>query len=215
MTDVDTAVLAPLADSPLRALLLVALGALLEGSVVTVTAAALAGAGLLPWWGVWLTAACADVVADTLFYGLGRHGGRGRSRRLLARFGLTDERRDALAGQVHARLPQVVVAAKLVDVGAVPAFLAAGLARVRLRRFLAWVVPTTVVRSGVLVGIGALAGDRFAEDLTERPWLLAVGGLAVAVLLVAARWVIGRLSRPAGPPARSPAAPAAAAAAPR
>ncbi|TQM09990.1 hypothetical protein [Pseudonocardia kunmingensis] len=33
--------------------------------------------------------------------------------------------------------------------------------------------PATVVRSGVLVGIAYLAGDRFSEHLTARPWLLA------------------------------------------
>lgn len=66
----------------------------LEGPVVTVTAAALAGAGVLPWWSVWLAAASAHVLADTLLYAPGRHGDRGRPRRLLARLGLTDERRD-------------------------------------------------------------------------------------------------------------------------
>jgi membrane protein DedA with SNARE-associated domain len=76
----------------------------------------------------------------------------------------------------------------------VPAFLAAGLAGVGLRRLLAWVVPATAVRSGVLVGIGFLAGDRLSEDLTTRPWLLAVGGLAIGVLLIVGRWVITRLA---------------------
>ncbi|QYN33855.1 VTT domain-containing protein [Pseudonocardia sp. DSM 110487] len=192
MTGVEAAVLTALADDPLRAVLLVVVGALLEGPVVTVTAAALAGAGVLSWWGVWLAAASADVIADTLLYLLGRHGDRGRPRRMLARLGLTDERRDALTVQVHSHLPRVVIAAKLVDLGAVPAFLAAGLAGVGLRRFLAWVVPATAVRSGVLVGVGFLAGERFSEDLTTRPWLLAVGGLAIGVLLIVGRSAITR-----------------------
>lgn len=105
MTGVEAAVLTALADDPLRAVLLVVVGALLEGPVVTVTAAALAGAGVLSWWGVWLAAASADVIADTLLYLLGRHGDRGRPRRMLARLGLTDERRDALTVQVHSHLP--------------------------------------------------------------------------------------------------------------
>jgi membrane protein DedA with SNARE-associated domain len=44
-------------------LLLVGAGALLEGPVVTIAAAALAGAGHLPWWGVWIAATLADIVA--------------------------------------------------------------------------------------------------------------------------------------------------------
>ncbi|TQM36763.1 DedA family protein [Pseudonocardia cypriaca] len=194
MTGVEAAVITALADDPLRAVLLVVVGALLEGPVVTVAAAALAGAGVLTWWSVWLAAVSADVIADTLLYALGRHGDRGRPRRVLARLGLTDERRDTLTGEVHAHLPRVVIAAKLVDLGAVPAFLAAGLAGVGLRHFLAWVVPTTMVRSGVLVGIGFLAGDRFSEDLTTRPWLLAVGGLATGAVLLAGRAVVTRLT---------------------
>jgi membrane-associated protein len=194
VTGVDVAALVTPAADPLRAALIVVVGALLEGPVVTVAAAALAGAGLLPWWGVWLAAASADVLADSLLYALGRHGDRPRPRRMLARLGLSDERRDTLTARVHAHLPRVVIAAKLVDLGAVPAFLAAGLAGVGLHRFLAWVVPATAVRSGVLVGIGFLAGERFSEDLTARPWLLAVGGLAIGVLLLVGRAVVTRLS---------------------
>lgn len=193
MTGVEAAVLTALAEHPLRAVVLVVVGALLEGPVVTVTAAALAGGGVLAWWSVWLAAACADVLADTLLYALGRHGERARVRRMLVRLGLTDERRDTLTAQVHTHLPRVVIAAKLVDLGAVPAFLAAGLAGVDVRRFLAWVVPATVVRSGVLVSIGFLAGERFSEDLTARPWLLAVGGLAIGVLMIVGRAMITRL----------------------
>jgi membrane protein DedA with SNARE-associated domain len=69
-----------------------------------------------------------------------------------------------------------------------------GLAGVDLRRFLSWVVPATVVRSGVLVGIGFLAGVRFSEDLTTRPWLLAAGGLAIGALLIVGRAVTTRLA---------------------
>jgi membrane-associated protein len=194
VTGVEAAVLTALADDPLRAVLLVVVGALLEGPVVTVTAAALAGVGVLSWWSVWLAAVSADVLADTLLYALGRHSGHGRSRRMLARLGLTDERRDALTARVRTHLPQVVISAKLVDLGAVPAFLAAGLAGVGLRRFLSWVVPATMVRSAVLVGIGFLAGARFSEDLTSRPWLLAVGGVAIGAVLIVGRTAITRLA---------------------
>jgi hypothetical protein len=48
------------------------------------------------------------------------------------------------------------------------------------------------VRSGILVGIGFLAGDRLSEDLTTRPWLLAVGGLAFGMSIVIGRAVVVR-----------------------
>ena len=192
LSDTVAALLAAIPTAPIRSLLVIAVGAFLEGPIVTVTAAALAGAGQLPWWGVWLAALVADVVGDTLLYALGRHGDRPGIARLLARLGLTDARREALTQEVHTHLPRIVIGAKLVDIGAIPAYLAAGLANVGYRRFLAWIIPTTAVRSAVLVGIGYAAGDRLAADLESRPWLLLVGGLAVGVALVVGRLAIVR-----------------------
>lgn len=190
--DAVAALLAAVPAMPFRALLLVGVGAFLEGPVVTVSAAALAGAGRLPWWGVWLAAVAADVLGDTILYALGRHGDRPRVARILTRLGLTEQRRTALTGEVRNHLPRIVIGAKLVDIGAVPAYLAAGLARVGVRRFLAWIVPATAVRAAVLVGIGHLAGARLADDLAGRPWLLLVGGVAVGVALLLGRLLVTR-----------------------
>jgi hypothetical protein len=60
---------------------------------------------------------------------------------------------------------------------------------------------TTVLRSGLLVGVGILISNRFAEHTTTRPWLLAVTGLAVATLLIVARMAVARLVVAAGAPA--------------
>ncbi|MFP5019476.1 DedA family protein [Pseudonocardia phyllosphaerae] len=190
--DTLAALLAAVPAAPLRSLLLVCVGAFLEGPIVTVAAAALAGAGQLPWWGVWLAAVIADVVGDTILYALGRYGDRPRVARLLARLGLSDSRRNSMVHEIRARLPRIVIGAKLVDIGAVPAYLAAGLANVGLRRFLFWIVPATAVRAAVLVGIGYLAGDRIAADLAGRPWLLLVGGIVVGAALVLGRMAVTR-----------------------
>ena len=192
LSDTVAALLAAIPAAPVRSLLVIGFGAFVEGPVVTVAAAALAGAGQLPWWGVWLAALVADVVGDTLLYGLGRHGDRPAVARVLARLGLTESRREALTREVRTHLPRIVIGAKLVDVGAIPAYLAAGLANVGYRRFLAWIVPATAVRAAVLVGIGYAAGDRIATDLQSRPWLLLVGGIAVGVALVVGRLAIVR-----------------------
>lgn len=192
LSDTVAALLAAVPAAPVRSLFVVGLGAFLEGPIVTVAAAALAGAGRLPWWGVWLAALVADVLGDTVLYALGRHGERPAVARILARLGLTETRRDALTREVRTHLPRIVLGAKLVDIGAIPAYLAAGLANVGYRRFLAWIVPMAAARTAVLVGIGYAAGDRIATDLESRPWLLLVGGIAVGVVLVAGRLAITR-----------------------
>jgi len=192
LSDTVAALLAAIPAAPIRSLLVIGLGAFLEGPIVTVAAAALAGAGQLPWWGVWLAAVVADVVGDTLLYALGRHGDRPAVARVLVRLGLSDARREALTREVHTHLPRIVVGAKLVDIGAIPAYLAAGLANVGYQRFLSWIIPATAVRAAVLVGIGYAAGDRLAADLESRPWLLVVAGIAVGVALVVGRLAIVR-----------------------
>lgn len=190
LSDAVAALLAAVPSAPVRSLLVIGVGAFLEGPIVTVAAAALAGAGQLPWWGVWAAALVADVLGDSVLYALGRHGERPRAAAMLSRLGLTDTRRDALTREVHTHLPRIVLGAKLVDIGAIPAYLAAGLAGVGYRRFLTWIVPLSAARTAVLVGIGYAAGDRLATDLESRPWLLLVGGIVVGVLLVAGRMAI-------------------------
>ncbi|MBP2366244.1 DedA family protein [Pseudonocardia parietis] len=178
-------------------LAVLAVGVLLEGPIVMVVAGSLAGAGLVDWWAVWLVAVLADVVADTVFYVLGRGGRRPRVAGLLVKLGLSASRWAELREKVGGRLPQVVLGAKLVDVGAIPAFLAIGLAGVSYGRFLAWVVPATAVRAALLVGIGWVVGGRFTAELADRPWIIVAVGLGVGLVLVAGRalWVRAATSR--------------------
>lgn len=178
-------------------LAVLAVGVLLEGPIVMVVAGSLAGAGLIDWWAVWLVAVLADVVADTVFYALGRGGRHPRLAGLLVTLGLSARHWEELREKMGARLPQVVLGAKLVDVGAIPAFLAIGLAGVSYGRFLAWVVPATAVRAAVLVGIGWAVGGQFTAELADRPWIIVAVGLGVGLVLVAGRalWVRAATSR--------------------
>ncbi|MEQ3548848.1 VTT domain-containing protein [Pseudonocardia nematodicida] len=194
--DVLGLVIAPAPSAVGWALALLAVGVVLEGPVVTVVAGSLAGAGLLSWWAVWLVAVIADVVSDTVFYLLGRSGRDSRVAPLLVRLGLTDRRREKVSVAVQDNLPRVVLGAKLVDIGAIPAFLTIGLAGVQYRRFLAWVVPVSAVRGAVLVGFGWLVGGRFAAELADRPWIIVAAGLAAGLVLVAGRALYVRARAP-------------------
>ena len=98
----------------------------------------------------------------------------------------------------HDDLPAVVAGAKLVDVGAVPAFLAAGWSGVAYRRFLGWVALCTALRVSVLVALGVLAGEHLAarvEGVLDRPWLAVLGGLAVGAVLLGLKSLVGAALR--------------------
>lgn len=162
---------------------------LLEGPVATLVAGSLVGAGVLAFWPVWLAATAADLITDSLLFLLGRCGHGSRASRLLCRLGLTGSRWRNLRNGVHSQLPRVVVGSKLVDAGAVPAFLAVGMAGVSYRRFMAWNAPVTAVRAALLTGVGMLVGHRLADAFTARPWLAVVGGVALGAALLAVQAV--------------------------
>ena len=172
---------------------------LAEGPAATVLAGSLVGAGVAAFWPILLIVVLADVTADSALYVLGRFGRRPRVARLLRRLGLSDKRRVRLVAAVTDNLPKVVASAKAVDLAAVPAYLAAGLARIPYRRFVGWVGAASVVRAAILLGIGVLFG-RQAADLMQSPGTaiaLTVGlaaGVAVIHLLVR-RWAGRRFRR--------------------
>jgi membrane protein DedA with SNARE-associated domain len=155
---------------------------LVEGPAATVLGGSLVGAGLALFWPILAIVIGADVLADSALYLLGRLGNRPRPARLLRRLGLREHRRARLTAALHGNLPRTVASAKLVDIAAVPAFLAAGLARIPYRRFVGWVAATSAVRAVVLLGLGVLFG-RQAAGLLHTPG--AALGLAVLLGLLA------------------------------
>lgn len=165
---------------------------LAEGPAATVLAGSLVGAGLAAFWPILLIVVAADVTADSLLYLLGRFGTRRPMARLLRRLGLTDARRSRLTAAVTRNLPRVVAGAKAVDIAAVPAFLAAGLARVPYRRFVSWIAAASAVRAVVLLGVG-MAFGRQAADLLDSPGTAIALTVALAlaaglVHLIVRRW---------------------------
>lgn len=170
----------------------------LEGPVATFVGGTLVGAGHAALVLVWLLAFGTDLLLDSGLYLLGRAGRRAGRRpwvaRLGARLGFTPDRQDLLCRGASDHLGTVVAGAKLVDVGAVPAFLAAGYAGVRYRRFLGWTALLTSLRVSVLVALGVLTGEHLAtrvEGILGRPWLAVLGGLAIAALLLGVKTVVG------------------------
>jgi membrane protein DedA with SNARE-associated domain len=156
-----------------------------EGPAATVLAGSLVGAGIAAFWPILLIVVLADVTADSALYLLGRFGRRPRAGRLLRRLGLTDRRRIRLTAAVRDNLPKAVAGAKAVDLAAIPTYLAAGLARVPYRRFVAVVGVASVIRAAVLIGLGVLFGRSAAELLNSPAVALSLTvGLAVVIGLI-------------------------------
>lgn len=149
----------------------------LEGPLATVLGGSLVTAGRASFWLVWLLAVAADTLTDSVLFFLGRQGAHPRVAPLLRRLGFSDHRRESLQRAAQHQLPRLIGAAKLLDVAAVPTFLAVGLAGVRYRRFLGWIVLCTSVRAFVLVTLGVVAGRQIGA-------LLATPAAALVTALV-------------------------------
>jgi len=168
-----------------------------EGPVATFVGGTLVGAGHAGLVVVWLLAFGIDVVLDSALFVLGRlarHAGRfPRAAALADRLGLTAERQDTLSRKASDRLGLMVAGAKVVDVSAVPAFLAIGWSGVRYGRFLGWIALTTALRVSLLVGAGLLTGEHVADRVTgvmDRPWLAVLAGLTLGACLLGLKHVL-------------------------
>ncbi|WP_100444732.1 DedA family protein [Glycomyces xiaoerkulensis] len=164
---------------------------LVEGPAATVFGGSLVGAGFVVFWPIMLIVVVAEVTADSGLYLLGRLGARPRVARLLRRLGLTAVRHERLTAMINDDLPRVVAGAKAVDLAAIPAFLAAGLARVPYRRFVSWTAPASTVRAVLLLAVGAVFGHSVA-GLFDFPVVVLALAIALAVTVGLANRLVRR-----------------------
>jgi membrane protein DedA with SNARE-associated domain len=157
--------------------------AVIEGPVVTVTAAALAQKGVLDIRLVLALAVLGDLIGDLVLYLAGRFGVSLLPRNLCRRLGLDRHVLDPMA-QTFARSGwSLLMAAKWTHVAGLPTLAAAGMARMPVLSFLLCSVFATLPKVALL----CLLGWSFGLALTEFDpplWLvLPMGGAAIALLI--------------------------------
>jgi membrane-associated protein len=163
---------------------------LVEGPLATVCTGFLISAGLMSWPFAYLLAVTADLTGDTLYYFLGRSGRHPRVHGYLARFGLTGRRLTRLEVALRKNLAKTLVGAKIADIAAIPALVAAGLAKVGYGRFLAWDSVATLPKTAVLMAVGFFFGAQISPYLDPGSAVI----LAVAAGILAIYLVVSKLS---------------------
>jgi membrane protein DedA with SNARE-associated domain len=175
-----------------------ALMMLVEGPLVTLLGAMAASSGLLkPEW-VFVAAATGNLCADVMWYSLGYLGKTEWLLRHGQRLGISEAHilRLEEGMQKHAR--KILLIAKLTLSFAIPALIAAGLARVPWRRWFSIIVMGEIIWTGTLVLIGyhlTLSLRRMEVGLQ----IVAGAGLIIFVVLVV-RYVARAGSRLRFPP---------------
>ncbi|HEY3357646.1 MAG TPA: DedA family protein [Polyangia bacterium] len=187
--------------------LAVALGVCLEdfglplpGETLLVAGAVYAGLGRLSIWWVVALAVAGAILGDNIGWLIGRSAGRRAVVRFGRYVGITHARLDRVEGFFRRHGAQVVAVARFVEVLRQLNGIAAGIAGMPWRRFLAYNALGAVLWVGVWAAVGYFAGSQL--DVLHR-WLRAAGvwiALGVAVALVAGVIVqtVRRRRRPAG-----------------
>ena len=140
-----------------------------------------------------VAAALGAVVGDTVSYTIGRKWGTP----VICRLGVL---RRVLAPRLHRARHffqdhggAAVFVGRFVGLfrGLVP--VAAGIARMRFRRFLAWNVAASVAWAGTVITLGFLLGDPIARFLERSGAVLLIGAMAAAIAILAFRLVRRRV----------------------
>jgi len=181
---------------------------LIEGPVATLLAAAAASAGLMRPSLVFISAAIGNLSADTLWWLLGYAGKTEWIHSLGRRLHIRESLIEHLKHNMIKHATRVLFLAKVTVSFSIPALIAAGLLRIKWRRWFPALVGAEVLWTGSLVLIGYYATE--AMKRVERN--LEYGVLAVSIgfvifLILEGRRLVKQLERDelaSDPPALQP-----------
>jgi membrane protein DedA with SNARE-associated domain len=164
----------------------------IEGPVATLLGAAAASAGLMRPWLVFLAAAVGNLSADSLWYLLGYAGKLEWAMRLARRLGVRPAVLERLEQGMHEHAARILFVAKLTVSFMIPSLIAAGLVKVRWRRWFPALFAGEMIWTGSLVLIGYYATE--AIKRVEQVVEYVILGLSL-VFVTFTLWLGRRLFR--------------------
>ncbi len=174
--------------------LLIFFGVAIEGPGVTLTAAALAGAGYLDPLVVFLCAAFGNLASDVNWYCLGYFGHFEGLLQRLPFFAPLTPQIEQIKEKVAQNAPRMLLIAKLaLGVASIPTLVAAGMVHVRWQRFLWLQVLGEVIWSGTLVLVGVFLGQYVSQLEKDLRIAGLIGGVLFVLLLI---WAVRYYFKP-------------------
>jgi membrane protein DedA with SNARE-associated domain len=167
------------------AYLLLALLVMVEGPVATLAGAVAASAGYMEPILVFVAAASGNLLSDTLWYTLGYLGRMEWIHRYGGYVGLREDLVRRMMHDIEHHAPRFLFVAKLTLGFTIPALVATGLARVRVRRWFPLLLLGETIWTGTLVVLGYYFGH-YVKRLERGIEVVALVGalIFVAALLV-------------------------------
>jgi membrane protein DedA with SNARE-associated domain len=170
-------------DLGLWAYLLLALLVMVEGPVATLAGAVAASAGLMKPVLVFIFAATANLVSDTLWYTVGYLGKMEWLHRYGGWFGLREEYIHRFNRDIQNHAAKLLFVAKLTLGFTIPSLVATGLARVPIRRWFFVLVLGETIWTGTLVLLGFHFG-KYIQRLERSVEVVALIGMLLFVGLL-------------------------------
>lgn len=173
----------------------------IEGPVATLLGAAGASAGLMRPWLVFIAAATGNLTADSLWYTLGYAGKLEWVLRFGRKLGLQPGTLERLEQGMHEHAAKILFVAKLTVSFMIPSLIAAGLIKVRWRRWFPALFAGEMIWTGSLVLIGYYATEAIKRVEQGVEYLiLALSIFFVLFLLVISRRLFKNQYKATGDP---------------
>lgn len=164
--------------------LFIAILAFMEGAATTLVAAALAGAGVLNPWLVFVAAGIGNAIADVAWYWLGRLGRFDMLAAYLSWLRRFEPQITGLEQKVKVNGPRLYFLTKLFMWPAViPTLIAAGMARVSWGKMLLVSAVSEPIYSGGLVLAGFFLGNYLSQLRSGLEWMGWGGSVALVLAL--------------------------------
>jgi membrane protein DedA with SNARE-associated domain len=165
------------------AYILLAILVAVEGPVITLAGAVAASTGYLNPIMVFVSAGLGNLFADILWYSLGYLGKTEWLSRYGSKLGINESSLAKLQIDVHAHIHKILFVAKLTLGFVIPTLIAAGLARVPMKRWFGVLFAGECLWTGSLVLVGYYFGSMIQRIEADLRWI-SLGGTMVVIGLV-------------------------------
>ncbi len=157
----------------------------IEGPIVTIFAAILASLGALNVIAVWLMSVFGDLLADIMWYKIGERWGLSFARKVGKYIGITEKRVTKMEKYFHNHGGKTVFLAKSTTGLCLITFIAAGIVKMPLKKFVYYSFWGGVVWSTLLVFLGYFYGYMWREIKDSIDWIgWIIFGLVIGTFLV-------------------------------
>lgn len=172
-------------------MILLALGTQVAEDFSCIIGGVLASRGVLPYWAATVACALGIFIGDMLLYLAGYVMGQPALKRAPLRWFVSEASVNRMAKWYHRRGAMIILLARFVPGLRLPCYVAAGVLRIPLQKFLFYFIIAVFIWTPILVGIAYVVGDAVLNFM-ERYESLALWGLVIVFLFgwFALRWLV-------------------------